>query len=280
MNFEKPNLKKKETALNRVVGLTPEIQSDSLDEIRENQKKEPSRLFFRHRLPEFVKKELCNADFENTIQEFLARYGLEEGIQTQLEDILTPTFLIHFSDPLISKAIKEKRGRERLKGFHIGGSEEDSVIITKEGLKARKRELIGTIIHEVIHRNSFQSMTVHDDPSSPYSMRRSGMVVYEDDGELSGEWLNEAVIEELTGEYMKEFLNYSGKKSSRQYQSYRDRLNKVIDSIYNKEAAKFNSREDVFLLFSQAVLNGRLLPLARAIEQSEGEGGFKELMKT
>jgi len=61
------------------------------------------------------------------------------------------------------------------------------------------------------------------------------------------------------------------------YKNEKQRLNGLIDDLYEKNQDKFSSREDVFKLFVEAAMNGRLLPIARLIEKTFGKGSFREL---
>lgn len=61
------------------------------------------------------------------------------------------------------------------------------------------------------------------------------------------------------------------------YPEYRRELNTAIDYIYAHNQESFNSKEEVFNLFAQAVLVGDMLPLARVVEKTYGPGSFRRL---
>ncbi len=61
------------------------------------------------------------------------------------------------------------------------------------------------------------------------------------------------------------------------YGEERSMLNDLIDQIYEKNKEKFTSREDVFHVFSNASLTGRLLPVARLIEGTMGKGYVRKM---
>jgi hypothetical protein len=61
------------------------------------------------------------------------------------------------------------------------------------------------------------------------------------------------------------------------YKNERKQLNELIDNLYEKNQSEFSSREDVFKLFVEAAMSGRLLPIARLIEKTCGKGSFREL---
>lgn len=54
-------------------------------------------------------------------------------------------------------------------------------------------------------------------------------------------------------------------------------LGYLVDSIYEDNKKKFDSRDDVMNLFINSIFNGQLLPIARLVEGSFGEGSFREV---
>lgn len=61
------------------------------------------------------------------------------------------------------------------------------------------------------------------------------------------------------------------------YEKERKNLWLLIDELYAHNQEKFKDREEVFRIFTDAVLNGRLLPLARLVEGVYGKGSFRYL---
>lgn len=61
------------------------------------------------------------------------------------------------------------------------------------------------------------------------------------------------------------------------YLEHRELLKSIIDGIFQHGKGQYKTRDDVFRLFTQAALNGRLLPVARKIEEVYGKGTFKKL---
>lgn len=61
------------------------------------------------------------------------------------------------------------------------------------------------------------------------------------------------------------------------YPKERKILRAAIEKIFSKNRDEHGSREEVFALFAKAVLTGRLLELARIVEQSLGKGAFRKL---
>lgn len=61
------------------------------------------------------------------------------------------------------------------------------------------------------------------------------------------------------------------------YQKEREKLNILIDGLYEKNKDQFQSREEVFALFAKSLMSGRLLPIARLVEKTYGKGAFREI---
>jgi hypothetical protein len=59
------------------------------------------------------------------------------------------------------------------------------------------------------------------------------------------------------------------------YHKVRQQFNSLVDELYEKNKDNFESREDVFKLFAEATMRGRLLPVARLIEKTFGNGSFR-----
>jgi hypothetical protein len=61
------------------------------------------------------------------------------------------------------------------------------------------------------------------------------------------------------------------------YHEERQQFNSLIDELYEKNKNNFESREQVFNLFVNATLTGRLLPITRLVEKNFGKGSFRML---
>lgn len=59
------------------------------------------------------------------------------------------------------------------------------------------------------------------------------------------------------------------------YYEERQQFNSLVDKLHERNKDDFESREQVFNLFADATLTGRLLPIARLIEKSFGKGSFR-----
>lgn len=78
------------------------------------------------------------------------------------------------------------------------------------------------------------------------------------------------VVREKNGEKTVAIVSYS-------YQKEREKLNILIDGLYEKNKDQFHLREEVFALFTKSLMSGRLLPLARLVEKTYGKGVFREI---
>lgn len=63
------------------------------------------------------------------------------------------------------------------------------------------------------------------------------------------------------------------------HQKERQALNDLVTDIYEKNKKDFQSAEEVFVLFAQATMSDRFLPLGRLIEKTYGKGSFRKLGK-
>lgn len=164
------------------------------------------------------------------------------------------------------------------------------------------------LVHELMHANSFASITLED---STFTSRRFGISISEKGkpGELLFNFINEAVTEEMTKRFCDryfptiEFLKESFSEHKVEKDSVilpdtpiNNVLGELIDSqaiyayvnervdfivlaelLYEENKDKFDSYEDLFKLFSAAMFKGDLLPVARLIEDTFGKGTFRKI---
>ncbi|NTV22482.1 MAG: hypothetical protein HGB03_02870 [Candidatus Yonathbacteria bacterium] len=90
---------------------------------------------------------------------------------------------------------------------------------------------------------------------------------------------DDAPIEKVREVVGKVIINEDGERKWRSYAYHEERKKfaELIDELYKKNMSDFESREDVFNLFAQATLTGRVLPVARLIEKTFGKGAFRKL---
>lgn len=86
-------------------------------------------------------------------------------------------------------------------------------------------------------------------------------------------------IGEISSVYTQKLSNgeYLTTVDEYEYQPERKELFLLIDQIYQKNKDRFESPEDIFRIFVKATFSGRLLDLARLIENNFGKGSFREL---
>lgn len=63
------------------------------------------------------------------------------------------------------------------------------------------------------------------------------------------------------------------------YPAKRKKFDSLVEDIFNKNGALFKSEDEVFMLFVQAAMGGRMLDLAKVVEKTYGKGSFRKLGK-
>ncbi len=151
------------------------------------------------------------------------------------------------------------------------------------------QERAHTVVHELIHFNSFHSLNTPElvEKSESEESRRTGLVIarqgdmYRGDVDVppAFEWLNEAVTEELTIEFCKKYLSNTSAgvmENSQFYENDRNALKTVIEDLFDKNRDSYGSEEEVFNLFAVGALEGNILPLAKLVDKTYGKGTFRE----
>jgi len=171
------------------------------------------------------------------------------------------------------------------------------------------------IAHELVHAHSFSSVETELDESGKniYThQRRFGLIIVNKDEEFSNffMFLNEAITEELTRKFAEKYfpgfflISEEFKKIQEKvtlqgilrntpmeqlideefsdqkfycYPNERGILAFLINDIFNFNQGRFTTHDDVFKLFTRAMLHGELLPLARVIEKTYGKGNFRKI---
>jgi hypothetical protein len=142
----------------------------------------------------------------------------------------------------------------------------------------------------MVHFNSFQSLQKGKEiyeGKQVLDNRRLGLMI-RSGGFYHFRQLNEAVTEELAIrftnrvarhlDYLKDMWDVLriGEFNSGIYSKEREELNNVINDIFEANNGEFSNREEVFRLFVDGAMKGRILPLARAYEKAYGRGSFQE----
>lgn len=344
--MEKPQEHKKKSAMSRVIAPNEEMENvvkSSLGEIFDGNVTIPELDAFKKEATEHGPEldevlNLINAQ----MKEFLLGYGLES-----LD--IRPSKIYVLDAPKVKKDFLKLRGVAPDKSKDIGGWFNLSAqeIFLFFGYKDGMKLLVAhTIVHELIHFNSFYSsqlsrtqnestlgeIGIADDenPEDPLTgdwminMRRYGfaMQIRGEKPDLYFNELNEAIVEALalrfTDKYLKplpifqedlkrkEKLSPDNRRDDPDslateettpkrffglidgktriacvtaYKAERQILDKLIDDLYEMNKDQYSSREDVFNLFVNAMLKGRMLPLARLMKKSFGKDALRELGK-
>lgn len=246
-------------------------------------------------------------------QEAFERWATEQGAQKadkipelELEKTPQDEALIRYSEAAvrdyITKYGKDITGRPEVPLSRIHTLREGGVEEFSEGEKmtaAHSTKLQNILIdqnkskvqfalhvfHELMHAYSYTAVQHStDDTFEPY---RAGFSIYTRDGEKSyfEDW-DEGTIGLMTERFFKEFIenNSQFQKELRNRQEGFDlsreeekkKLSLLIDDLYERNKEQFSDRAEVENLFINAVINGRLLPVARLVEKTYGKGSFRK----
>lgn len=216
---------------------------------------------------------------------------------------------IHFIDRKSDDEYVKKALKEGIDAFFDLKSRQIGVLDTENQLCNSR-----LLVHELMHLNSFQSLQLKDKKKKILCPRRSGLIVHNKVGHQFFSDIDEAVVEELTDRFDKEYFKSIPQlaKELKQREELRSALidknpqdkdflrsaafiantpegdlvfhymdeeerkfNELIKNICSKSF--FNSSEEVFDVFAKALMSGNLLPLARLVERTLGKGKFREL---
>lgn len=296
-------LKKRESAIQRIVNLAENEEKDTLEETREifqNPEKLPIEREKTGKETQIIQNILAKLD------EFLHEQGIEP-LNLTLDHI-------HIVDEA-SLSIEQKKTfgiPEESGGFYMEGRQGIVVFGSENNLTFAER-----VAHECVHSNSFVSFTAQDDK---FALRRIGLTVLDENGKRYLHNLNEGLTEELTRRFDKKYFgkmpSLSDAVKEREefiasvksenpnsdtdeissvrtmqmpngewktiikeyvYPAERKEFLSLINTIYDKNKTEFTSPEDVFQLFVKAAFTGRMLDIARLVENTSGKGSFRQL---
>lgn len=166
--------------------------------------------------------------------------------------------------------------------FHL--SDESLTVLYSHG----KLEMARSLVHELIHLNSFNSLNAVQDLEFETPLgdrRRTGLAMDSQESIRDHfDWLDEALTEELTKRFDDEFLKDSplfrkAKKNSNTgfYREAIKSMNILIDDLHEKNQLRFKNREEIFRLMVDGKMTGKVLDFARLIESTYGKGSFRKL---
>ena len=149
-----------------------------------------------------------------------------------------------------------------------------------------------TLFHELMHMKVYKALQlIQNDEGNDLSSYRSGFSVTDREGKKSYfNSLEEAVVGYLTKKFYDEVLTqdplFSNEISSSEGTNEEEDtsrleelafLNKLVDDLWEGNKDRYETRDDVFKLFLDAHVHGRLLPIGRLIERTFGKGSFRQL---
>lgn len=296
----------KDSFVNRVITPNAEDERQALNYFAEIFKKQPEYNWEKDKNPALQK---FIEDVNQKLGEFVKEYGGNP--------IAVPPKNIHMID--IDKLELTEQERAKKVGWSAQFLPEQQSFIAFE--KESRLAFASTLVHEMIHANSFISYVPSEHPKLDYQRRRLGLDMYRKPQEQAFfHKLTEAVTTELTKSFCEKYfpkLEFTkeewGKllsirnefraenpeiaddllvckteqepngqwKTTLETYTYveeRERFRDLVDEMYKKsKPGQFSSKEEVFKLFTQAMLNGRLLTLARTIEEALGKESFRRL---
>jgi len=141
--------------------------------------------------------------------------------------------------------------------------------------------------HELFHLKNFTSIEKKKEGGlyDGYDIRRSGFSSFSKDGKLLKQ-----VDETINNYFCKKFLEEKVKNSDifkaddidnfkldQDREELIEKFENICNTFYENNKDDFTSVEDVVKLFIDATLNGNLLPVARLMDKTYGEGSFVKL---
>ncbi len=306
-------LPKKDPGFDKVINLpkTPELEILGLSDypeqlIRETQKQailsdQILREFEREKSLEEIK---VIVEIMNKVPHFIQEYGAESCKAFPVDSV----HILNEDDAENSK-IKNylESGTEgKYEPYH-----ERIEIMMKVG---DYYNLAKILIHELIHANSFQSLeklSIEENDSEKFvlSPRRLGLIVNQNGKYRQFRYLNEAVTEELTKRFCRKYLPEIDSLKDKYLEEYSTQIqldarakNPFLDvvleevdgagssywnervsavgliyALYEANKNDFADYEEVFKVFSKAMLTGNILTLAKLVDKTFGQGAFRRM---
>ncbi len=286
---------KRESGISRIIGVSLEQEKEIIESL-----KKPFNLPEEEKTPEQIE---IIKNILDKIPNFIKKY---RGIPVSL--IPEQVHLLNKED---NNEEIQKKVAEGADGFYHVESSSIGILDSKNDLQNAH-----TFIHEYMHLNSFESLELKEKDKKELATRRMGFQIASHKKNIAFFVdIDEAIIEELAIRFDKEYfksihglskkveerekyvkflINHSpdrkdefegasfivkeGDEFKVRNQRYEERkkLNKLIQEIYEKNPEEFSSTEEVFTIFAEAVMSGRLLKVARLIEKTCGEGSFRK----
>lgn len=298
---------KKESAVDRVLDIDPKEEKDILKQMKEIYENPDVNLAARKNLEK--KKTSQELRIIEGINQYLPEFIKNYGGQFLA---IKPENIVFIDKKKLSK--KEKKRLKNSKVPALCASKAQLIIFQKPETKFLL-EKTRFLVHEMLHFCSFTSLTKYQGEIVPrqegigFLARKKGKIFLE----KLNEAIIEQLAIEFAQKYFKaipdlkeavqareEFIEadpfdesrrdvayiHTEEMPSGQYKttidkynshiSERKTLNSLTKKIYRKNQDKFQTPEDVFKVFAQAALTGKIAEMARLIE-TLGRGYFKKI---
>ncbi len=255
-------------------------------------------------------KEVSGEELAEAKKEWAEMLFKEGGKKLEGEMEKTPhdTAIIKFAEQA-AEGMMKRYGRERdiavpLDHIHIfaqGGVEEFSrgehgtgAHSTKEGSILADRnasdiDFAKTIFHEITHMKSYSAIQFV--PGEGFKTYRSGLEVVSRDGKKVYFFdLQEAIVSTLEKKFYDEAVSKSElfqdeaealKREQKEPGFFRaeerEKLDALIEQLWEKNQDTFSGKEEILDLFIRAHVTGNLLPVGRLVEKTFGKGSFRKI---
>jgi len=309
------NISQRESAFSKVVGdnITTERKKEILKEMADKFEK---RLALERPYCEKIKtKEEIEVieGINKYLPEFIAQYG-GAYLPTDQQDIyfLDGAKFTRKEKKILAQTMKK---REDAVGFYSPMNQE---IVFLKWYNEHPLEKARLIAHELLHFQSFQALTEHNNNLRTRQMGISfetpgaSNSFFADLNEAVTEWLailfakryfkkidclreeaieletfnakfpDEKIYDEVASIYRKKTEGGQWKTEVISYRSHPESLKKLdnlMNKIYQKNKERFQTQGDVFNIFARAAMTGDISEMAKLIEVSLGKGAFKKVAK-
>ncbi|KKQ33875.1 MAG: hypothetical protein US48_C0008G0014 [Candidatus Levybacteria bacterium GW2011_GWA2_37_36] len=247
--------------MSRVVGTTPENEKELLGQLKEifdnPTKTHPYLKGFRVELSQLERQKTPEEEemirsILTKMPDFIRHYG---GTPVDIK-----TDHIHILDK--SRMSEEmKRDVEKDGKGGLWSPLTQNIMIFDMGTPIENAE---SIIHEILHFNSFQSFQLN---KGRLFERRSGFTVasIKKLGTTFFRTINEETIRRLSKKFSGELFGTATIIPDKNEATSESVFYELTERIHELNKVKFNSEEDVFSIFARATVTGKLLPVARLV---------------
>lgn len=172
---------------------------------------------------------------------------------------------------------------EHQKGIGAAAAKYGSIVVDRV---ESDTEFVSHIFHEILHLNSYTALQLREGKEGPeIDTYRSGIQVETRNGEkIFFKDIEEAIIESLTRRFYQEKVLLSDVFDDKDKKDFlgstttdTGKFQALIDSLWEKNKSRFETREAVENLFLDAQFTGNLLKIGRLIEKTFGKGSFRKL---